>query len=258
MKIARLNNNAPYFKGRAANFQKRAANGFAKIDGVGEGVSIAFDFLGKAVVVPAVIMMSSKEPKEKKEYSAFKNPVAAVLQLALEVPILFFGSMGIGKAANKGAFDTKDSKRYNEKFYQDKFIKELKNSAGENNSEVKNIVETIDKKGFSRKAAEGIEDFIKNASDNSKEALNQAFSQYKTAHTNLYHLQNRLCFAAAIILTPIICALENKFHPIIMDIIYEEEHKAEERKHPKPKFLNFISFENFKLNLSNKERGKNL
>ncbi len=34
-------------------------------------------------------------------------------------------------------------------------------------------------------------------------------------------------FAAAIILTPIICALENKLHPIIMDKIYEEEHRIE-------------------------------
>ena len=60
-----------------------------------------------------------------------------------------------------------------------------------------------------------------------KDVLNKTFSEYKNAHTNLYHLKNRLCLAAAIILTPIICALENKLHPIIMDKIYEEEHRIE-------------------------------
>ena len=50
-------------------------------------------------------MLASKEPVEKKEYSALKNPVAAIIQLALEVPVLLLGSKAIEKAANKGLFD---------------------------------------------------------------------------------------------------------------------------------------------------------
>ncbi len=258
MEVSKLNYNTPVFKGKSVNFQKKVANSFAKIDGIGEGASIAFDFLGKAAVVPAVIMLSSKEPKEKKEYSAFKNPVAAVIQLALEVPILFFGGIGIEKAANKGVFDTKDSTRYNEKLHKDIFIKELKNSVQEENDDIKNIIDTLDKKGLSRKMKENIEDFIKTTPNDSKDVLNKAFSEYKNAHTNLYHLKNRLCFVAAIILTPIICALENKLHPIIMDKIYEEEHRIEAKKHPKPKLLNLISIEQFKLNLQSLQRTENL
>ncbi len=246
MRIDGLNNASLGFKGKTANFQKGFAKTFAKIDGIGEGASITFDFLGKALVVPAVIMLSSKEPKEKKEYSAFKNPVAAVIQLALEVPILFFGSAAIEKGANKGLFDTKDSKRYNENFHKDIFVSELKNTFSKDESiskQINNNLDAIDKKGLTRKGTEFFEDLIKNARDN--KTLGEKFKAYKDAHTNLYHLKNRLCFAFAIILTPLLCYLENKFHPIIMDKIYEEEHKAEAKKHPKKSLAPFVSIENF-------------
>lgn len=249
MRVEGINNStASSFRGNTASFQRKFANGFAKIDGIGEGASIAFDFLGKALVVPAVIMLSSKEPKEKKEYSAFKNPVAAVLQLALEVPILFLGSAAIEKTANKGGFDTKTSSRYNEKLYKDIFTKELKDSFKNDENNIKQINETlntIDKKGLSRKGIETFEDLIKTAPLNKKEILEKTFGEYKNAHTNLYHLKNRLCFAFAIVLTPLICYLENKFHPVIMDKIYEQEHKSEEKKHPKNKILSKISLKTF-------------
>ena len=47
------------------NIKNAAADSFAKIDNVGEGTNIALDFLGKAILVPATIMIVSKEDKEK-------------------------------------------------------------------------------------------------------------------------------------------------------------------------------------------------
>lgn len=258
MRIARLNNNTPAFKGKGANLQNKFAKSFSKIDGIGEGTSIAFDFLGKAVIVPLVIMLSSKEPKEKKEYSAFKNPVAAVLQLALEVPILFFGSAAIEKAANKGKLDTENSSRYNEKLHKDTFTKELKNSFENDTNNLKKIntiVDKVDKKGLSRKGIEAFEDIIELASNDKKEGLNKLFSEYKNAHLNLYHLKNRLCFVFAIILTPLICHLENKFHPVIMDKIYENEHRAEEKKHPKSKIQDPFLMTEFMQEIKFQEEG---
>lgn len=226
-------NTAPGFSGNCANIQKRLANSFAKMDDIGEGASIAFDFLGKAVVVPAVIMVSSDEPKEKKEYSAFKNPVAAIIQLALEVPILFFGSKAIEKSANKGKFDKGANRQYNEKFYKDIFVSNLEKSFKSNSEQslkAKELVEKINKKGLGKKIIENVDDFIAESAKQNKDLLKKSFSEYKNAHKKLFHLQNRLCFAAAIVLTPLICGLENKLHPIVMDKIYEEEGKIEKAK----------------------------
>lgn len=218
--------NTVAFSGKHFDLGQKAAKTFAKMDGIGEGASIAFDFLGKAVVVPAVIMLASKEPKEKKEYSALKNPVAAVIQLLLEVPILIFGSKAIEKAANNGGFDKGEKRLYNEKFSKDVFISSL-DDAVKNNSDkaemANEIISTLNSKGLTRKISENINDFIKTMPDEAQKILKQNFNNYKTTQKNLFHLQNRLCFIAAIIMTPILCALENKLHPIIMDKIYEKE-----------------------------------
>ena len=209
-----------------AALQKKAANTFANIEGIGEGASIAFDFLGKAVVVPAVIMLASKEPVEKKEYSALKNPVAAIIQLALEVPVLLLGSKAIEKAANKGLFDKGQKRQYNEKFHKDTFTSTLQNAVKESPESAKRadeLINSINTKGLSRKITEAAEDFMETLPEKSKVLAKKAFQDYGSAHKKLYHLQNRLCFAAAIILTPLICALENKLHPVVMDIIYEKQ-----------------------------------
>lgn len=239
--------NSQNFQGKYSYIQKKASNVFQKMDGIGEGASIAFDFLGKAVVVPAVIMLASEEPKEKKEYSAIKNPVAAVIQLLMEAPILYFGSKAIEKGANKGFFDKDKSRIYNEKFHRDEFISTVKNikSKDELKSGEK-IIKTIEAKGLTRKVTEDIEDFIKTVPKESKEAVKKAFAGYRGAHKRLFHLQNRLCFLAAIIMTPILCALENKLHPIVMDKIYEEEAKHQ----PKPKIKNPIEMHNFIKSIS--------
>ncbi len=228
MNINRIsaNNTKPAFKGGLAAIQKNAAKTFANIEGIGEGASIAFDFLGKAIVVPAVIMLASKEPVEKKEYSALKNPVAAIIQLALEVPVLLLGSKAIEKAANKGLLDKGQNKQYNEKFYKDSFASTLKDAAKEDSKNAKNadkIINAINTKGLSRKITESAEDLFETLPEKSKVITKKAFQDYGTAHKKLYHLQNRLCFIAAIVLTPLICALENKLHPIVMDKIYEKQ-----------------------------------
>lgn len=224
-------NKAPNFKGAGlANIQKRVAKGFSKIDGIGEGASIAFDFVGKAVVVPAIIIAASKEPKEKKEYSAMKNPVAAIIQLAIEVPILLFGSKAVESLANKGTLDKKDSDfSYNAKKYQDEFVSVLKQQTDDTPNIKKaadSLAGEISKKGYSRKIAENFDDFINTIPNDTKspvkETLKKSFGKYQSTHKNLFHLQNRACFIMAITLTPLICALENWAHPKIMDKLYQK------------------------------------
>ncbi len=234
MKITDINSlkNHTAFKSHL-NAGRKIAKTFAKMDGIGEGASIAFDFLGKAVVVPAVIMLSSKEPKEKKEYSAFKNPVAAVIQLLLEVPILYFGSKAIENAANKGVFDNDEKRLYNEKFFKDKFVSSL-NDTVKNNTDIKDgadkIINSLNNKGLTKKIGENIENLIKTMPEETGKLIGQNYDKYKNVHRNLFHLQNRLCFIAAIVMTPILCALENKLHPVIMDKIYEKENVNAHKK----------------------------
>ena len=109
MKVTGLNNSHNFcgkgaFINKAQNF---AAKNFAKIDEIGEATNIALDFSGKAILVPLIIMMTSKEEKETKEYSALKNPVAATIQLAIEAPLLAIGSKIISTLANESsAFNT--------------------------------------------------------------------------------------------------------------------------------------------------------
>ena len=119
-------NNQTNFTG-ASKLSEKIAKKFAKAGNIGEGTSIACDFLGKAVVVPAVIMLASSEPKENKEFSAFKNPVAAFIQLGLEVPVLMAGLKNMGGFVRKRLFFiTKKAKKsffYNEKNTKEKIIK---------------------------------------------------------------------------------------------------------------------------------------
>ncbi|GBF23624.1 hypothetical protein tpqmel_1028, partial [Candidatus Gastranaerophilus sp. (ex Termes propinquus)] len=85
----------------------RASSFFLKHKNIGEATSIAVDFLGKSLLVPLVIMLSpnKKQTKEEKQYSAVKNPIAAAIQLGLEVPIFYFTSKAVNKAANSGLLD---------------------------------------------------------------------------------------------------------------------------------------------------------
>lgn len=97
----------------------KVANYLAKHPEVGEGTSITLDFIGKALVAPTFILFNpiSKEPEDKKEYAALKNPIAAVIQLSMEAPIFMVGSKAIEKMANswKGSqFNVKEATQIGE------------------------------------------------------------------------------------------------------------------------------------------------
>ena len=218
----------PDFKGMQ-NVANKVAKIFANMGEIGEGASITCDFLGKELVVPAVIMMASNEPKDKKEFSALKNPVAATIQLGLEVPVLFFGSKFLGKLANKGFFDKDPEKfSYNEKLFRDKFIKTIEETSKQNDS-IKDIapdlIKDINKNGYTKKMADGFEDFLKSVDEGAKQDIKYAFNRFKQAYKNQFHLKNRICFLTALALTPVLCAIENWAHPKIMNKIYEHRNK---------------------------------
>ena len=228
----RLNNHSnsysQSFKGNPKNPSFVAKN-LAKIGDIGEGASIACDFLGKALVVPAVIMAASDEPKEKKEYSAFKNPVAAVIQLALEVPILAGGTKLIGNLADKGIFDKKDSTfSYNEKRFKNAFIDCFEKNCKK--PESKSFIEGIKTQGYTKQLAENFDDIAKNFTDEAGIKIKETFKQFEMAHKNKFHLQNRICFLAALLLTPVLCKFEDFLHPKIMHLIYKNRENKENAK----------------------------
>ena len=220
-------NNTPFQGG--VNITSKIAKSFAKAGDIGEGTSIACDFLGKAVVVPAVIMLASNEPKDKKEFSAFKNPVAAFIQLGLEVPVLAIGSKIVGDLADKGFFDkAKNAKKgfsYNEKLQKEKFIdtfEKMADTAPSIKNKSMEFIEGVKNKGYSKKAAEDIVEILDGADDKIKNTLMTSFKNFEHARQNKFHLQNRICFVAALALTPLLCAIENYIHPKIMNKIYEK------------------------------------
>ncbi len=248
MKINSTNNiNYKGYSGIIKNIKRAAGNKFAQIDQIGEGVNIALDFAGKAVLVPATIMVASKEDKGKKEYSALKNPVAATIQLMMEVPILMLGSKFIENLANKNKlYKPKSGISYNEKAAKDFFVKTL-NEAGQSNSSLKEacieLVEKLNKKGYSRNLKEDFEQAIQTHGADFKKPLKEALSNLDTTHKNLYHLQNRTCFIAAIILTPILCKAEDYFFPKVMNLIIK---KPEKKQQPKK----FFSLNHFKAHIA--------
>lgn len=232
MKINSLNGSINY-KGSASfvkNLKSAAADSFARIDQIGEGTNIALDFIGKAVVVPAVILAVSKEDKEKKEYSALKNPVAATIQLLMEVPILMAGSKFIEKLANSGALDPKTgAKLYNENEAKKMFLY-LVQQASQNDEtfaqKSKELVEKLEKEGLSKNIKENFENLIKNSKNNTdKKLLSAALSGYDCTKKRLFHLQNRVCFIAALALTPILCKAEDFIFPKIMNLIIKKPQK---------------------------------
>lgn len=216
---------------------------FAKTGEIGEGWSIACDFIGKAVIVPAVIMGVSKEPKEKKEYSAFKNPVAAVIQLFLEVPVLIGGSKIVETLADKGYFDKTDSGfSYNQKKFKEEFLNVFeKNIVGKTGQNKNKLIEKIKTQGYSKQIAQEFDDFIKTADSSIQKELIPVFKKFETTYKNQFHLKNRICFLGAIILTPLLCAIENYLHPKIMKKIYNYEYNHQKIK-PHHKFLNINQF----------------
>ena len=242
MKINSANNiNYKGHSGIVKNFKRAAGEKFAKIDQIGEGVNIALDFSGKAVLVPATIMLVSKEDKEKKEYSALKNPVAATFQLLMEVPILMLCSKYVENLANRNKLNKIGGKiSYNEKYAKDNFINMLNKASSENlelEKSCKEIVEKLDKKGFGKLIKEDFEQAIESFGGNYKKELIESLKNWDLTHKRLYHLQNRVSFVAAITLTPLLCKAEDYFFPKIMNKII----KKPENNKPK-KFLTLQHF----------------
>ena len=234
MKLSRINNhnNKPSFNAAlpTRKIQEATSKYFSKFEQIGEGSNIALDFIGKAVLVPAIIMTTSKEEKEKKTYSAIKNPIGATIQLILEVPLLMFGSKYIEKVANKGELDVKNSTfSYNEKGATDTFLKKAQELT-ENNKDFKGasseFLKKIKEKGFSNTLKDDFDDIIANFDEDKVKEVVKSFKNMELAHRRLYHLQNRLCFAAALILTPVICGFENFLHPRVMNLISKPKNKA--------------------------------
>jgi len=208
-------NNTPSFHGRAV-LGKKFARYMSKFDHFGEGTNITLDFVGKAVITPLVIIAAANESKEKKEYSAIKNPIAAFIQLALEVPILYWGTKFIGNLANQGKLDKQDSPfSYNEKAAKESFIKKFRSTP-----DTGGLIEKINKKGLTKRFADELGEIV-DKTDSS--LLKQSFENYKSTSKRLYHMQNRLCFAATLILTPALCALENWAHPKVMDKFFPQK-----------------------------------
>lgn len=248
MKIQRLESNnrfkgAPCETASHAAFQK-TAKAFAKMGNVGEGASIACDFFGKALIVPLVIMTTSKEPQDKKEYSAFKNPIAAIIQLALEVPILAAGSKIVSNCANKGMFDIEGSDfSYNEKLKRAEFIDTFENCVPSLKENTKEFIDEVNLKGYSSKVQEQFDDIISNIDEPVKKTIKSSFKEYEKTYKNQFHLKNRICFVAAFILTPLLCALENKFHPIVMNKIFKLQH-IDNKTNNNDRFTTFDEFLN--------------
>ena len=255
-------NNQTNFTG-ASKLSEKIAKKFAKAGNIGEGTSIACDFLGKAVVVPAVIMLASSEPKENKEFSAFKNPVAAFIQLGLEVPVLMAGSKIVGDLADKGYFDKAKNARkgfsYNEKLQREKFIDTFEKIADKTpkiKEKSKDFLTSIKDGGYTKKAAEDILEILDGADDKIKTAAIKSFKNFEHAHENKFHLQNRICFVAALLLTPFLCAIENYIHPKIMNKIYEKRAAKNPSKMVKmPNIETFLNHAKGAVPTQNKQGG---
>ncbi|MDD3149969.1 MAG: hypothetical protein PHV68_03970 [Candidatus Gastranaerophilales bacterium] len=82
---------------------------FSKHSEIGEGAGIFFDFIGKAAIIPIVMIFNpfSKEDKDSKTYSALKHPVGASIQAVMEVSILMQGTRYIDKLAKQGKLGAK-------------------------------------------------------------------------------------------------------------------------------------------------------
>ena len=249
MKINSINNiNYTGHTNILKNIKCACGEKFAKIDEIGEGTNIALDFLGKALIVPAIIMLTSKEDKDKKEYSALKNPLAATIQILLEAPILMLGSKFIENLANKNKLDSpKGDFSYNEAAAKEFFIEKLKFATKENSDLAKNchkLVDRLNKKGLGKNLKEDFEQTFENYGENYKKCLKEALEKLDTTHKNLYHLQNRICFLAAIVLTPLLCKAEDYLFPKVMNLIINKKETQ------KPKGRKIFSIYHFKSQIN--------
>lgn len=205
--------------GKFSSLKNKAVKYFSSADSFGEGTSIAMDFLGKALVVPALILMSpsKKSTQDEKFFVAAKNPVGAGIQLAMEVPVLLGVSKWIENLAQKGILDGGEKDfSYNTKAAKEEFIKAANNFFRNDNAigaEMKPFMDKLEEKGPTRKLLFEFSDVLQKLPQEIKTSLDNL----KFAQRRLYHLQNRVAFTGAVLMAPVIGILESKIHTKIMN-----------------------------------------
>jgi hypothetical protein len=211
--------------GKFSSLKDKAVKYFSGADSFGEGTNITMDFLGKALVVPALILMSpsKKSTQDEKFFVAAKNPVGATIQLAMEVPILIGVSKWVEDLAQKGILDGgKKDFSYNTKAAKEEFVKAA-SAVFEKDSvlgyEMKPFMEKLEKKGLTKKLLFEFSDILEKLPQDAKMSLDNL----KFAQRRLYHLQNRIAFAGAILMAPVIGILESKVHTKIMNYMADKK-----------------------------------
>lgn len=122
---------------------------------------------------------------------------------------------------------------YNEKLAKDNFIKEFQKAADDglmNDIGQKLLKRAKEDKKYTKKFAEDFVEFAKNNEHIVKDSISKSFSLFERAHKNKFHLINRICFCAALLLTPLNCALENLLHPKVMNLIYSKQYPQKKNK----------------------------
>ena len=133
-------------------------------------------------------------------------------------------------------FDVEDSDfSYNEKLKRKEFIDTFEKCSNISKEASKDFLDELKSKGYSLKVQEQFDDIISNLDDTAKNTLKKSFKGYERTYKNQFHLKNRVCFLAALVLTPLLCAIENKLHPPIMEKIFKLQHLE-----PKPNAANKI------------------
>lgn len=227
------------FRGLPADKIGKVSSFFLKNGNAGEATSVLVDIAGKAVLVPLVIMFNpfSKQKKEDKKYTAIKNPLAGLIQLGLEVPVFYYTAKGIKSLANKGLLDKDPNFSYNAKLHKDMFLRNLDKLVKANppNSqiadEIRNLTAQLHKKKLSQKLVydfnQVISKFPPTNSINSdlKDTAKKSLDNYKIIDKRLFHLGSRFSFIAALLLIPVMCAIENWLHPKVVSLFNNSKTK---------------------------------
>jgi hypothetical protein len=174
---------------------------------------MAFDIAGKGVVLPLAIVFNnfSKEPREQKVYSAIKNPVTAVIQLGIQVPVFYAIWNGVGKLANRGLLDRDPNYSFNAEFYANKFAGSIEHVEG-----IGKLKAELRKKGLTKRLANSFDEIV-SGMDNP--LVKQSFKKFQEVDKRLFHLKSRFAFAGLLLSIPLVCAIENKCHPRLMNFI---------------------------------------
>ncbi len=192
----------------------RVTNFFVKHSDVSNATDMAFDIAGKGLLLPAVVAFhpTSKESKECKRYSATKNVVAAGIEVVLQVPVFYAIWNGVGKLGNKGLLDKDSGYSFNSRSFRKKFEQSLEDVAGLDTLKK----ELKKKKGLTKRLTYEFEEAISNINN---KVVTEAFENFRKVDKRLFHLKSRFSFAGLLLTMPLVCAIENKVHPKLMELI---------------------------------------